>query len=77
MMLIDGRLVSLCESNVAHARQQLGLPMDFFLVEATQQLYHDSGNGLTIIPLPTDTFVMAFENASGDRKYGAVKLTPR
>lgn len=75
-MLIDGRLVALCEMDVAQARQQLGLPVDFFLVEATQQLYHDSGNGLTIIPLPADTFVMAFENTSGERKYGAVKLTP-
>lgn len=75
-MLIDGRLVALCEQDVGHARQQLGLPVDFFLVEATQNLYHDTGNGLTIIPLPADTFVMAFENASGQRKYGAVKLTP-
>lgn len=75
-MLIDGRLVALCEQDVANARQQLGLPLDFFLVEATQQLYHDTGNGLTIIPLPGDTFVMAFENTNGDRKYGAVKLIP-
>lgn len=75
-MLIDGRLVALCERDVANARQQLGLSIDFFLVEATQQLYHDTGNGLAIIPLPTDTFVMAFENTNGDRKYGAVKLTP-
>ncbi|WP_409312705.1 hypothetical protein [Pseudomonas putida] len=75
-MLIDGRLVALCEQDVAHARQQLGLPIDFFLVEATQQVYQDTGNGLVIIPLPADTFVMAFENATGDRKYGAVKLTP-
>lgn len=75
-MLIDGRLVALCEEDVAHARQQLGLAMDFFLVEATQQLYHDTGNGMAIIPLPADTFVMAFENTNGDRKYGAVKLMP-
>ncbi|AVD81248.1 hypothetical protein C4Q28_03260 [Pseudomonas sp. SWI6] len=74
MMLIDGRLVALCEQHVKCARQQLGLSMDFFLVEATQQLYHQTGNGLAIIPLPADTFVMAFENANGDRKYGAVKL---
>lgn len=73
-MLIDGRLVALCEQDVANARQQLGLPIDFFLVEATQHLYHDTGNGLTIIPLPADTFVMAFENTSGDRRYGAVRM---
>lgn len=53
-MLIDGRLVALCEQDVAHARQQLGLPIDFFLVEATQQVYQDIGNGLVIIPLPAD-----------------------
>lgn len=75
-MLIDGRLVALCEQHVAHARQQLSLDVDYFLVEATQRLYHYTGNRLEIIPLPRDTFVMAFENASGDRKYGAVKLTP-
>ncbi|POG04524.1 hypothetical protein BGP82_25120 [Pseudomonas putida] len=75
-MLIDGRLVALCEQDVANARQQLGLPLDYFLVEATQQLFHDTGNGLAIIPLPADTFVMAFENTNGDRKYGAVKLIP-
>ncbi len=75
-MLIDGRLVALCEQDVANARQQLGLPIDFFLVEATQQLYHDTGNGLAIIPLPADTFVMAFENTNGDRRYGAVKMAP-
>ena len=75
-MLIDGRLVALCERDVASARQQLGLAMDFFLVEATQRLYHDSGDDMVIIPLPSDTFVMAFENANGDRKYGAVKLVP-
>lgn len=75
-MVIDGRLVALCEQDVAQARQQLSLDVDYFLVEATQRLYHDSGNSLVIIPLPADTFVMAFENASGDRKYGAVKLTP-
>ncbi|MFK0311882.1 hypothetical protein ACIQUF_11630 [Pseudomonas sp. NPDC090233] len=75
-MLIDGRLVALCEQDVANARSQLGLPLDFFLIEATQQLYHDTGNGLAIIPLPADTFVMAFENTNGDRRYGAVKLVP-
>lgn len=74
-MLIDGRLVALCEQDVANARQQLGLPLDFYIVDATQQLYHDTGNGLAIIPLPADVFVMAFENTNGDRKYGAVKLT--
>lgn len=73
-MLIDGRLVALCEQDVANARQQLGLPLDFYLVDATQQLYHDTGNGLAIIPLPADIFVMAFENTSGDRRYGAVRM---
>jgi hypothetical protein len=73
-MLIDGRLVALCEQHVANARQQLGLPLDFFLVEATQQLFHDTGNGLAIIPLPADIVVMAFENTSGDRRYGAVRM---
>ncbi|MBH3375282.1 hypothetical protein [Pseudomonas juntendi] len=75
-MLIDGRLVALCERDVASARHQLGLSVDFYLVEATQRLYLDSGNDLVIIPLPADTFVLAFENTNGDRKYGAVKLTP-
>lgn len=75
-MLIDGRLVALSEQDVAHARQQLDLSTDFYLIEATQQLYHDTGNGLAIIPLPVGIFVMAFENSTGVRKYGAVKLTP-
>lgn len=75
-MLIDGRLVALCEKDVGRARQQLSLPVDFFLVEITQRLYHDPGDGMVIIPLPPDIFVVAFENNIGDRKYGAVKLTP-
>ncbi|MBP2273732.1 hypothetical protein J3A98_004425 [Pseudomonas sp. BP6] len=75
-MLIDGRLVALCERDVGLARQQLELTSEWLMVELTQRLYHETGNGTVIIPLPPEIFVAAFENAFGDRKYGVVRMAP-
>lgn len=73
-MLIDGELIAVPEQQATSARHQLGLPSDFFLVEATQQLGHDTGSGTVMIPLPADVFVVIFENDAGHRQYGAVRM---
>lgn len=73
-MLIDGTLIPVPEQQAISARHQLGLPSDFFLVEATQQLRHYTGSGTVVIPLPADVFVVIFENDTGHRQYGAVKM---
>lgn len=73
-MLIDGQLIAVPEARQRKAREQLDLPSDFALVEATRVLQHDTGNGVVQIPLPPGLFVVAFENLTGQRRYGVVAL---
>ncbi|ORL64403.1 hypothetical protein [Pseudomonas putida] len=73
-MLIDGNLVAVTEIEIEEARRQLALPSDFFLMQATQQLYHNPGDGMVVIPMPPDMFVVGFENTAGDRRFGVVKI---
>lgn len=73
-MLIDGRIIAIPDDQQAKAREQLALPSDFFLMEATQLLQHDTGNGVVQIPLPPGLFVVAFENLYGQRRYGVVEI---
>ncbi|UNG19265.1 hypothetical protein [Stutzerimonas zhaodongensis] len=73
-MLIDGQLIAVPEGQQRSAREQLDLPSDFNLVEATRVLQHDTGNGVVHIPLPPGLFVAAFENLYGQRRYGVVSM---
>ncbi|WP_052107434.1 hypothetical protein [Pseudomonas chlororaphis] len=73
-MLIDGQLIAIDDAQYESARQQLGLPAGYMLVEATQLLMHQTGNGLVQIPLPPGYFVGAFESTTGHRQYGVVQL---
>ncbi|AXO90243.1 hypothetical protein DZC75_20420 [Pseudomonas parafulva] len=73
-MLIDGNLVPVTEIEIEEARRQLALPADFLLVQATQQLYHNSGNGMIVIRMPADMFVVGFESRSGNSKFGVVQI---
>lgn len=73
-MLIDGQLIAVPEAQQRQAREQLDLPSDFALVEATRVLQHDTGNGVVQIPLPPGLFVVAFENLTGQRRYGVVMM---
>ena len=73
-MLIDGQLVAIPEAQQRKARQQLDLPSDFYLVEATRLLQHDTGNGVVRITLPGGLLVAAFENLYGHRRYGVVNV---
>ncbi|MDP9783487.1 hypothetical protein [Pseudomonas fluorescens] len=73
-MLIDGQLVTIDEAQYESARQQLGLPAGYKLVEATGLLVHQTGNGQVQIPLPTGYVVGAFEDVRGYRQYGVVQL---
>ncbi|CAD2261457.1 hypothetical protein PSEUDT2_04149 [Stutzerimonas stutzeri] len=73
-MLIDGQLIAVPEAQQRKAREQLDLPSDFDLVEATRVLQHETGNGVVQIPLPPGLFVVAFENLTGQRRYGVVMM---
>lgn len=73
-MLIDGQLIAVPEAQQRQAREQMALPSAFDLVEATRVLQHDTGNGVVQIPLPPGLFVAAFEDLSGQRRYGVVTL---
>lgn len=73
-MLIDGNLVAVTDIEVDEARRQLALSADFLLMQATQRLYHDPGDGMVVIPMPSDLFVVDFENKNGERKFGVVKI---
>ncbi|MCF6756144.1 hypothetical protein L3X14_06005 [Pseudomonas balearica] len=73
-MLIDGQLIAVPEAQQRKAREQLDLPSDFDLVEATRLLQHETGNGVVQIPLPPGLFVVAFENLTGQRRYGVVMM---
>ncbi|MDR2308877.1 MAG: hypothetical protein LBE53_17000 [Paucimonas sp.] len=74
MMLIDGNQVLVTEIEIDEARRQLALPDDFFLMQATQRLYHDPGDGTVMIPLPADMLVVNFEDSAGNRKFGVVRI---
>lgn len=74
-MLIDGRFIAITEAQYDNARNQLALPSDFHLVEATALLHHDTGNGIAHIQLPSGLVVAAFEDSKGYRQYGVVTLT--
>jgi hypothetical protein len=73
-MLIDGNQVLVTEIEIDEARRQLALPDDFFLMQATQRLYHDPGDGTVMIPLPADMLVVNFEDSAGNRKFGVVRI---
>ncbi|KAB0566580.1 hypothetical protein C9383_15815 [Pseudomonas palleroniana] len=73
-MFIDGNYISITDIEIDEARRQLAITADFSLREATQQLYHDPGTGLIVIPMPADLFVMGFESKSGKRKFGVVRM---
>lgn len=73
-MLIDGHLVAVTEIEMDEARRQLALPDEFFLVQATQRLYHDPGDGVVMIPMPSDMLVVKFENYTGERRFGVVRI---
>ncbi|ERH60451.1 hypothetical protein [Pseudomonas simiae] len=74
LVVIDGRAVSLSDNQHGHTLKQLDLPPDFVLVDATALLLHDTGNGTVEIPLPVGFVVAAFENRSGQRRYGVVTI---
>lgn len=71
-VLINGRTVTLSDDQHDQLLRQLELPSDFVLVDATGLLQHDTGNGIVEIPLPSGQVVAAFENHSGQRRYGVV-----
>ncbi len=71
-MLIDGQFITINDAQHDSARQQLGLPPGYTLVQATGLLMHDTGNGLVQIRLPEGLVVGEFENVSGHRLYGVV-----
>lgn len=73
-MYIDGQFIAISEEQSLRARQQLDLPTDFHLVEATRVLQHDTGNGVVRIPLPGSQVVAAFESLDGRRRYGVITL---
>lgn len=73
-MLIDGTLVAVTDIEVDEARRQLNLGDSYRLVQATQRLYHDPGDGMLVIPLPTDMFVVGFEDAMGEQRFGVVRI---
>lgn len=73
-MIIDRQFIAISDDQVHRARQQLELPSDFHLVEATRVLQHDTGNGLVQIPLPGGQVVAAFESEDGRRRYGVIKI---
>lgn len=73
-MLIDGNLVAVTEIEADEARRQLGLGDGYHLVQATQRLYHDPGNGMLVIPLPADLFVVGFEDPAGEQRFGVVRI---
>lgn len=73
-MMIDGTPVGVTEEHVHSARGQLGLSSDFRLIDATQWLHFDTGNGLVTFPLPHGYFVAVFESQGGRREYGVVGM---
>lgn len=73
-VLINGRTVTLSDDQHDQLLRQLELPSDFVLVDATGLLQHDTGNGIVEIPLPSGLVVAAFENHSGQRRYGVVSI---
>ena len=73
-MLIDGQFIAISDSQHDLARQQLGLPLGYTLVQATGLLTHNTGNSLVEIQLPAGLVVGEFENLAGHRCYGVVSL---
>lgn len=73
-VMIDGRTVILSDDQHDQLLRQLELPSDFVLVNATGVLQHDTGTGVVHIPLPVGLVVAAFENRSGQRRFGVVTL---
>ncbi|NBF12902.1 hypothetical protein [Pseudomonas sp. Fl4BN1] len=73
-MLIDGQIIAINDTQYDLARQQMGLPSGYTLVQATGLLIHDTGNGLVQIRLPAGLVVGEFENLDGHRCYGVVSL---
>jgi len=73
-MLIDGRNIAISDKQARSGREQLELPTDYFLAEATQLLHHNTGSGSVRIPLPKGFLVAAYENPHGHRRYGVVDI---
>ncbi|WP_045881045.1 hypothetical protein [Pseudomonas chlororaphis] len=73
-MLIDGQIIAINDAQYDSARQQMGLPAGYTLVQATGLLMHNTGNGLVQIRLPADLVVGEFESLDGHRCYGVVSL---
>lgn len=73
-MYIDHQFIAISDEQSLHACQQLDLPADFRLVDATRVLQHDTGNGVVRIPLPGGQVVAAFESPDGRRRYGVITL---
>ena len=73
-MMIDGTPVGVTQEHVHNARGQLGLSSDFRLIDATQWLHFDTGNGVVTFPLPHGYFVAVFESEGGRREYGVVGM---
>lgn len=71
---IDGERVFVPEDQLKHARQQLGLRSDAYLLGATRLLEFNGGDHLVRIPLPGKQLVVAFEGPDGQRIYGIVTL---
>lgn len=71
-MLIDGQFIPISDEQCRRGREQLELPTDFVLVEATRLLQYETGTGLVQIPLPGGFLVAAYENLGGHRRYGVV-----
>lgn len=70
------RRLQIAISNTQHenTRKQLGLSSDYALIDATDLLAHDTGNGQVRIQLPPGLVVAMFENAAGHQRYGVVWL---
>lgn len=73
-MLIDDQIIAINDAQYDSARQQMGLPSGYTLVQATGLLMHNTGNGLVQIRLPAGLVVGEFENLDGHRCYGVVSL---
>ena len=86
---VDARLSFDARATIERARalialyEAAGVPRDKVLikiaatwagVEATRVLQHETGNGVVQIPLPPGLFVVAFENLTGQRRYGVVMM---
>lgn len=71
-MITDKHSLAVSDEQIHSARQQLGLPNNFELVEAARLLSIETCSGLVQIPLPGKQVVVVFESDNGLRRYGVV-----